>query len=233
MTQTGGESAAYFSSVQQEYDSLIRRAVPPYEEMLDALMAYVPATATDILELGAGSGNLTLRVLERYPAANVTSMDVSQDMLDLAGSRVGTQEGDRAGRWVPVCNSFESLPLEGQEFDLVVSSISLHHVQDKLSLFEAIKNNLRTGGELWLVDQMWGATKRTADFNWEHWLAFCRLPEHCSEEELRGLVEHAEAHDHYESVNSYMRALEQTGFDSATIDCVWRSTMWGVVGASV
>ena len=167
MAHIGGESAAYFSSLGQEYDSLIRRAVPCYNEMLDALLAYLPHKASNILELGAGSGNLTLRLLSRYPDASITSMDISEEMLKLTGSRVGEQEGERSDRWQPLCAPFESLPLPGKEFDLVVSSISLHHVEDKLLLFGAILASLEPTGECWFADQMWSATERSATYNWE------------------------------------------------------------------
>ncbi|MFG0256972.1 MAG: class I SAM-dependent methyltransferase [Phycisphaerales bacterium JB043] len=229
MTISGGESASYFSSIQQEYDSLIRRAVPCYEPMLEALVAYLPTNARKVLELGCGTGNLTLRILDRYPDARVTSVDVSEEMLALTRERVSERGWE--SRWDAARSAFEELDIPDASFDLIVSSISLHHVEDKPVLFERVRRWLREGGECWYSDQMWGATERSADHNWEHWKAFCREPGNCSEEEIAGLLEHARDHDHYEPVLAYMRAMEKAGFAPNTIDCVWRSTMWGVVGA--
>src|SRR5258706_7962810 len=44
--------------------------------------------ATHLLEVGCGGGNYTLKLLERMPSLNVTLVDLSQAMLDLAVPRV-------------------------------------------------------------------------------------------------------------------------------------------------
>ncbi|MHC4977032.1 MAG: class I SAM-dependent methyltransferase [Planctomycetota bacterium] len=229
MPSFGGESEAYFSSIQNEYDSLIRRAVPCYNEMLDALVTYLPENPTRILELGSGTGNLSLSLLERFTEATLVGVDVSARMLALTTTRARSRGwGDR---WEEREATFEDLVCEEGSFDLIVSSISLHHVKDKPALFARVRSWLSESGEFWLADQMWTAMDRSASHNWEHWKAYCREPGNCTEEELRGLIEHAEAHDHYEPMMSYLRTLEGAGFDPTSIDCVWRSTMWGIAGA--
>ncbi|MBM4075983.1 MAG: class I SAM-dependent methyltransferase, partial [Planctomycetes bacterium] len=44
--------------------------------------------AQELLEVGCGGGNYTLKLLERLPNLNVTLVDLSQTMLDLAIPRV-------------------------------------------------------------------------------------------------------------------------------------------------
>jgi len=66
--------------------------------------------------------------------------------------------------------------------------------------------------------------------NWDAWLAFCRMPGNCTEEEIERLVEHAAAHDHYETVAQHLGMLERTGFSE--LDCLWRSGMWAIVTAT-
>src|SRR5438445_66584 len=44
--------------------------------------------ATQLLEIGCGGGNYTLKLLERLPGLNVTLVDLSQTMLDLAVPRI-------------------------------------------------------------------------------------------------------------------------------------------------
>src|SRR5687768_15440914 len=83
------ESAAqYFGSRIDAYDSLIRRCVPRYEEMTRALVECLPAAAQEIVELGCGTGNLSLALAARFPAARITFVDASEEMVRLTRERV-------------------------------------------------------------------------------------------------------------------------------------------------
>src|SRR6516165_11956383 len=44
--------------------------------------------ATNLLDVGCGGGNYTLKLLERLPHLDVTLIDLSQAMLDLAVPRI-------------------------------------------------------------------------------------------------------------------------------------------------
>src|SRR5712671_36129 len=65
-------ASEYFGSMVESYDSLIRRAVPRYDEMTARLLDYTPREAESVLELGCGTGNLSLGLARRYPAASLT-----------------------------------------------------------------------------------------------------------------------------------------------------------------
>ncbi len=64
MNETASE---YFGAMVDEYDSLIRRAVPRYDEMIARTVEYMPDDARRILEFGCGTGNLTLAIAQRFP----------------------------------------------------------------------------------------------------------------------------------------------------------------------
>lgn len=212
-------AAEYFAARIGEYDSLIRRCVPRYDEMLDRLVEYLPA-AKRILELGCGTGNLTLRLAARFPDAELTLVDASPEMLDLASRRLG-----RAAR--PLAVRFEDLP--DVRCDLVVSSISLHHVADKGALYRRLHALLEPGGAFWFSDQLRGGTDRIHEINWRRWLAFCREPGRCTAEEVQSLLDHADEHDHYTPLDEHFRLLRDAGF--VDLDCTWRNWIWGILGA--
>src|SRR5687767_10473233 len=99
MTRTNLASAAdYFGSMAESYDSLIRRCVPRYEEMSSRLIDYLaiavagPAAgagvAWRILELGCGTGNLSLRLAQRFPNAQLTLVDAAPEMIELTRARL-------------------------------------------------------------------------------------------------------------------------------------------------
>ena len=116
-------ASEYFSGMLEEYDSLMRRAVPRYDEMLERLVTYLPQTAERVLELGCGTGNLTLQLLERYPGARVVTVDAGPELLELTRQRAGRD----AERLESRCQRFEELELAQGSHDLVVSSSSGFH----------------------------------------------------------------------------------------------------------
>jgi tRNA (cmo5U34)-methyltransferase len=224
-----GTASDYFGSMVASYDSLIRRAVPGYEEITACLVRHLPTSAARVLELGCGTGNLSLALAARYPEAELTLVDAAPEMVGLARARLAALAPASEDRGRFVTARFEELRLPARAFDLVASSFSLHHVLDKGALFRSIRTLLRPGGTLRFADQLRGGSERVHATFWSDWLAFCRQPGHCTEEEIRGLLDHAERHDHYVSLAEHFRLLEDAGF--ASVDCVWRGGMWAVVTA--
>lgn len=226
-------AADYFGAMAESYDSLITRAVPRYREMTDRLIEYLPPgpQVTDILELGCGTGNLTLRLAERFPGAIICAVDASPEMVDVTKSRLqtATPSSSEAKPARFIVSRFEDLEVADRSFDVITSCISLHHVADKAALYARLHAAIRPGGLLCFADQLAGHSKFNNDLNWSRWLEFCRLPDHCTAEETQSLIDHAIAHDHYTPLAEHFRLLEQAGWTE--VDCVWRNWMWGIVTA--
>ena len=229
MNEVPSTAAEYFGERADDYDSLIRRAVPRYDEMITQLVDVLPPAADHVLELGCGTGNLTLQLARRYPHAHGTYVDASREMLEVTRTRLLAQDPGSADRWRGLERRFEELPPGRNDVDLVVSSISLHHVARKVDVFRAVLEHLRPGGLFRWADQLAGSTPALHALIWERWLEFCRLPGNCSEPEIASLLDHASAHDHYESLPVHLHLLREAGF--VNVDCVWRRLMWTVVVA--
>jgi tRNA (cmo5U34)-methyltransferase len=191
--------------------------------MLVRLVDYLPERAERVLELGCGTGNLSLALMTRYPAASITFVDASPEMLDATRQRIGDNRHNFVACY------FEDLTPSVGTFDLVVSSISLHHVSDKRGLYQRIAALLDRGGALRFSDQMRGGTDENHALNWQRWLEFCCQPGHCTEDEVESLLEHAAAHDHYTPLEEHFELLREAGFRN--LDCVWRNWIWGIVTA--
>ncbi len=230
MTSPAADAAAYFGAMRESYDSLIRRAVPRYDEMLSTLVGYLPRSAERILELGSGTGNLTVELAHRFPAAALTFVDASEEMLAITAERLGDADAAFARRSTSIPMRFEALAALEARFDLVVSSISMHHIVDKKSLYAQVFRLLIAGGAFHWSDQTRGATDAVQARHWAEWLDYCRLPGNCSEEEIAGLLAHAVAHDHYVPLPRHIALLDEAGFTG--IDCLWRHNMWVVIGAA-
>jgi tRNA (cmo5U34)-methyltransferase len=220
----------YFASMVESYDSLIRRAVPRYDEMVARLLEYLPPDARSLVELGCGTGNLSLQLLAKFPRSTLTFVDASPEMIALTRSRVDHATSSATPSVGYLVQRFEELDYPGRPVDVVVSSISLHHVEDKARLYACTRSLLTRGGRFCFADQIRGEPESNHRLNWERWLDFCREPGHCTAEEIESLLEHAAAHDHYTTLTDHIALLSNAGFSE--IDCVWRNGMWGIVTAS-
>ncbi len=82
----------FFDALTPEYAAAIERCFPRYREMLWALLDYLPADlrVNRILELGSGTGNLSVLLAEKYPDATIDLVDVSSESLDVCRSRLGS-----------------------------------------------------------------------------------------------------------------------------------------------
>jgi tRNA (cmo5U34)-methyltransferase len=230
MTQGVFNSASgYFGSMVESYDSLIRRAVPRYDEMTSRLVEYLPAASTRVLELGCGTGNLSLKLAEKFPGALLVLVDGSAEMTNLTAGRLKAARLGRSGETNFLVERFEELEFPAGTFDLVVSSISLHHVEDKARLYRQIRSFMREGGFFVFADQLRGEPESNHLVNWYGWLEFCRQPGNCTAEEIQSLLDHAAAHDHYTPLSEHSSMLTTAGFGH--VDCVWRNLMWTIVTA--
>ncbi|MEH2081802.1 MAG: class I SAM-dependent methyltransferase [Nostoc sp.] len=141
-----------------DFDSGIRQLLPRYDEMLDVITRCLPSTSWRILELGCGTGELSLKILNRFPDTQVIALDYSPRMLQFAQDKItaaGYQQcwtGIQAdfGDWA---NNPEKLDI-GSEFDACVSSLAIHHLQDEMKLksFERIAASLAQDGCFWNAD---------------------------------------------------------------------------------
>jgi tRNA (cmo5U34)-methyltransferase len=217
------DSEQFYDAMAAHYNEAIERCVPLYHVMLDTILHYVPdsLSPTRILELGCGGGNLTRRVLDRYPSADVLTVDFSAEMLR-------TVSHDAPPRLRPLRSDFRELSLAPQSLDLVVSSISIHHLEDadKAELFRRIHGWLRSGGAFCYSDQFAGESEATYRKHMLRWRKLARELG-ASPEEWNQWMRHQESHDHHSPLRAQLAWLEAAGFER--IDCVWRHLLWTVV----
>ncbi|MCY7384691.1 MAG: class I SAM-dependent methyltransferase [Microcoleus sp. CAN_BIN18] len=141
-----------------DFDSGIRRLLPKYDEMLDVLAGCIASSNQRILELGCGTGELTLKVLECYPSAEIVAVDYSPRMLDFARTKI--EAAGYASRWTGIELDFGEWANNpnfsglGDKFNAGISSLAIHHLEDemKLKLFQRIRESLNAGGCFWNAD---------------------------------------------------------------------------------
>ncbi len=109
-----------------------------------------PRKGEQVLDLGCGTGELTLALASYAPGARVVVLDPDERALGIARAKF-------ASRGVParvVQGASDSPELAAGSFDLVVSSLVLHHVDGdaKRRVLADLLRLLRPGGRLCLGD---------------------------------------------------------------------------------
>jgi tRNA (cmo5U34)-methyltransferase len=121
----------------------MRADIPVFDELQDeAAKATEGVAASEILELGVGTGETARRVLARHPGARLVGVDASAEMV--AAARLDADL--RVARLED--------PLPDGEFDLVLSCLAVHHLDSagKRDLFRRVAAALRPGGRFVLAD---------------------------------------------------------------------------------
>lgn len=226
VTKPAGE---FFGEISGAYDSIARRGMPRYEEMLETVAACLPDGPSDLLELGCGTGALTRLLAERYSDATLRAVDAAPEMIERAQARLVAAGVATAGMIADTSFEvarFEALSLPERSYDLIAANMSLHHVEDKQPFYTRLRLALRPGGLLVFGDELKGAHAYIEERHRDAWLEFARLPGHLSEDEVAEIVRHSEEIDHYETLPRQMELLRAAGFDP--VDCVWRYLNYAV-----
>ena len=138
-----------FGEVAPEYDRL---RSGPSREALDWL---VPEGASDVLELGAGTGILTRLLAERV--AHVTAVEPDDRMRAvLAATEVSVEV---------VAGNAEKIPAAASSVDVVIAQSAWHWVDEERAVPE-VARVLRPGGRLSLV---WTGPDRSVDWMRSLW----------------------------------------------------------------
>ena len=121
-------------------------------ELISGAAAAVTPSARDVLDVGCGAGNYTLKLLERLPGLNATLVDLSRPMLDRAQQRVGERTG---GQVRTIQGDIREIELGEGQFDVILAAAVLHHLRKDREwemVFKKFYRCLRPGGSIWISD---------------------------------------------------------------------------------
>lgn len=109
-----------------------------------------------ILDLGTGDGHLIALLRHRWPAATAVGLDLSPALVEMGRQRFTEASGVR----FDVHDLMWPLPHALGRFDVVVSSLAIHHLPDerKKELFAEIFELLNQGGVFYNLDVVAAST---------------------------------------------------------------------------
>ena len=164
MTAPGDKSSV--AEIRQRFDNDVERFAnlqtgqsatidaPLVLELIASAAAATNPAATELLDVGCGAGNYTLKLIERLPSiTSATLIDLSRPMLDRAVQRISAAA--LSVRVTPVQGDVREIELGEGKFDVIVAAAVLHHLRDEgewVATFEKFHRALRPGGSVWISD---------------------------------------------------------------------------------
>jgi ubiquinone/menaquinone biosynthesis C-methylase UbiE len=128
---------------------------PSARAVLDLLASDVAGRAARVLDVGAGTGTLTVAALERWPEVRVDAIDASGEMVAATRAAV-SRIAERAARFDGATAFADRLPFADGTFDAVMSSFVLQLVPNRHRALTESRRVLRPGGRIayvtWVVD---------------------------------------------------------------------------------
>jgi SAM-dependent methyltransferase len=133
------------------YDTLSRLLLGPLYGRIAADVAAVAPDGARVLEVGCGPGRLSIR-LARQHGLDVTGLDLDPAMIQRARANADRRgDGDRR-RPSFLVGDVASLAFPDRSFDLVVSTLSMHHWADPRTGLAEIGRVLRPGARALVWD---------------------------------------------------------------------------------
>ena len=207
-----------FDTIAQEYDAQRVHIIPDFHQYYGAAVwsAIAGNNNPAILDIGAGTGLMSALVLEKFPGATLTLMDISENMLAVARQRFSQRDTIRY-----VVSDYNRSPLGGP-YDLVFSALSIHHLtsDDKRQLFQRIFTSLKPGGMFINADQAEGETPLFRQMYLDYWNDFVKSGP-LSEKVRLEILGRRDTLDRNEKLSTQLCWLQECGFSD--VDIVYKN----------
>ena len=124
---------------------------PGGPEEVDRVINGLTLKGANVLDIGCGSGGITMYLAQTHNAAHVTGIDVEAPVLDKAQSRARSKNLMKRVAFQLV--EAGPLPFADAQFDVVFSKDAIIHIPDKHALMAEAYRVLKPGG--WFAASDW------------------------------------------------------------------------------
>lgn len=205
-----------FNSIAQLYDRQRPSLTPCFSDFYGVAIdnLNLSTTSPEILDLGAGTGLFSEFVLQKFPDAKITLVDISEKMLDIARKRFLSNKN------ISIIQSDLTTFKDEKQYDAVISSLAIHHLEDnaKVELYHTIFTLLKPNGIFINAEQIAGESdyfSRLYDQKWRQKVEASDL----SKDEIAASYERIKL-DKRTPISTQLRWLKEAKFKE--VDCLYK-----------
>ncbi|MGS2739566.1 class I SAM-dependent methyltransferase [Sinomicrobium sp. M5D2P17] len=183
--------------------------------------------AHNLLDIGCGAGNYTLKMLSKLPDLNCTLVDLSGPMLKRAEERVK----EKTDGTIDVFHGdIREVKLPDNHFDIVLAGAVLHHLRedkDWENVFGRIYKILKPGGSFWISDMV---SHDSGAVHTMFWREYGKYLENAGGKDYREKVfAYIEKEDTPRSVTYQIELMKKAGFK--TVEILHKNSCFAAFGA--
>lgn len=213
-----------FNDAAAKYDEQRRLFIPCFDDYYKTSTEFLSSIRNDfksVLDLGAGTGLLTKYLYEQLPGARFTLVDISDRMLEIARKRF-----QRLDQFTFRVADYSSELPQGN-FDLIVSALSIHHLENeaKLKLYGTIYDRLEKNGFLLNLDQFNASSDFMNDCYNRFWYERIKRSG-ITEKESGEWIKRREL-DRENTIEESIELLIKAGFKE--VECIYHYMKFGVL----
>ncbi|MFH0817157.1 MAG: class I SAM-dependent methyltransferase [Candidatus Micrarchaeota archaeon] len=208
---------SHFNSIG-DYSTVSDKVVPFNKEMHTSVISEVSKNKRKelrVLDLGCGEGNAIKSILEKFPLAQATGIDLSEKMLEQAEERL-----KKFGKRANVKRGDFTVDGFGAGLDFILSEIAIHNCShgEKKKLFKKIFLSLSENGVFINSDFLAGESETDESENKKNYSEFLR--KNLSGGELIVWERHAFKEDTPAKLSDQFKWLKEAGFSK--IKVIWK-----------
>ncbi|KGK88365.1 methyltransferase [Desulfosporosinus sp. HMP52] len=205
-----------FNENASQYDGQRKKLIPCFDDFYSIAVSIAKTNTNnpDILDIGAGTGLLSSLILEKFPDANITLIDLSEKMLEAAKERFKDNPN-----FTYIIDDYTIYKFD-KKFDVVISSLSIHHLSgdEKKQLYHNIYSILNKDGVFINADQVLGGTPFIESLYKSDWRYKVENSD-LSKEEILSAYERTKL-DKMSTLEDQVNWLKDSGF--LDVDCVYK-----------
>lgn len=138
------KSAVQFDEWANTYDSVINEWY--FNQTINKVLNNITKSEFKLVDVGCGTGNLLFRLSQLYPQAQLTGIDISESMIEVARKKLKKEIN------LHVLSADNITILEPNSCDYIVCSHSLHHHKSVSRTLNEFKRILKNNGAIIITD---------------------------------------------------------------------------------
>jgi len=184
-------------------------------ELLTEAAKRITPNAQNLLDIGCGAGNYSLKMLSKIADLNCTLVDLSKPMLDKAQERVSGKTNKPVKT---VQGDFQEIDLKENSFDIILAGAVLHHLRDDKdweTAFNKLYSLLKPGGCLMISDLITQEINAVNEYTWERYGDYLESVD--GKGYRRKVFDYIEKEDSPRSMTYQLELMKKVGFKKTEI----------------